>query len=129
MRRVHDGQVSFPLAQLNAAATADLDILSQYDRDNLNGAEFATQLNKLLTAYYAYLGRCVFKIKGSGFWRFHSVELARIGYTLDRRRVFIGAIPSESFPKASNVCRNANARLCVEITMETDTFAHGRLLR
>jgi glycosyltransferase involved in cell wall biosynthesis len=92
LRRVHEGQLSTPLARLNAAAVADLDILLHYGPEYLSQAEHAAQLNKLLSGYYRYLGGAVLKMRGRDFWAFHKSGLTRLGFALDRKRVFIEAI-------------------------------------
>ncbi len=80
------------MALLNAAFLADLDILLQYGPEYLSDAECAAQLDKLMTVYYRSLGGSVLKMREGSFWAFHKSELARLGYALDWRRVFIEAI-------------------------------------
>jgi glycosyltransferase involved in cell wall biosynthesis len=92
IRRVHQGQLSTPLALLNAASLADLDILLQYGPDYLSATERSAQLDRLLAGYYRYLGASVLKMRGRDFWAFHKSGMARLGYTLDWKCVIFEAI-------------------------------------
>jgi glycosyltransferase involved in cell wall biosynthesis len=92
VERVHDAQVSSLVRQRGADYLANIDILVKYGPRYLTDAELATRQEELLANYYRMLGAGLLKMKRKDFWEFHEPRLKGLGYSLDRRRVFIEAI-------------------------------------
>jgi hypothetical protein len=62
-------------------------LLYRYGRALFSPAEYEGLRARLESAYYRVLGRAAWERRPAEFWDFHAKGLARIGRTLDRRRV------------------------------------------
>lgn len=92
VERVHEGQVTKSVEQLNGGDLAYIETLIQYGPLYLSETELTRRLKELLADYYRLLGGCLLKMKRRDFWEFHKAGLSRIGYSLDRRKVLFEAI-------------------------------------
>jgi hypothetical protein len=91
VERVHEGRITKGVEELEGGTLAYIETLIQYGPVYLSETELAGRRKELLADYYRPLGGCMLKMKRRNFWEFQKAGLSRIGYSLDRRRVFIEA--------------------------------------
>jgi glycosyltransferase involved in cell wall biosynthesis len=112
--RLHPGQASSDLYELNAGSLAYLEVLLQYGPRFLNESEFADRKREVFEEYYRLLGGCVLKLKGREFWRFHSSGLRDLGCRMDWGKIGMATIrefmtesknPRTAFRKAVGAIR------------------------
>jgi glycosyltransferase involved in cell wall biosynthesis len=112
--RLHPGQASSGLYELNAGSLAYIEVLLQYGPRYLKESEFADRKREVFEEYHRLLGGCVLKLKGREFWKFHSSGLRDLGCRMDWGKIGMAAIreavtesrnPRTAFRKAVGVIR------------------------
>jgi hypothetical protein len=99
--RVHSGQWSAKMDELDAGSVSYLEVLLRYGALYLDPAEFAARRTQVFDGYYRALGGCVWKLKGREFWNFHRSRLSEMGCELEWVRVARAAI-AEAADEAKN---------------------------
>ena len=99
VERVHQGQWSAEMDNLDAGSVGYLEVLLQYGPLYLSDAEFSRRKKEVFDAYYRGLGGCLLKLRGREFWRFHRSRLREMGCELEWARV-VGAATQEAVTEA-----------------------------
>ena len=90
VERVHPHQVSSGVRKLGAGDIAWLEHLLTYGPLYLSTREFEIRKCEVFSIYYNWLGGNVLKMRGAGFWKYHTARLRELGYPIQWQRV-IGA--------------------------------------
>ena len=99
--RIHAGQWSTKMDAVNAGPVAYLDVLLTYGPLYLSPSEFAERKKQVFDEYYGWLGGCIWKLKGRGFWSFHRSRLREMQYRFEWSKLASAAIR-----KAASEARN-----------------------
>ncbi len=101
VERVHSGQWSATMDELDAGSVAYLEILLHYGPLYLSAEEFTTRQKQVFDAYYRALGGCLLKLKSSAFWTFHRSRFGEMGCEWEWDRI-VGAAIREAVTEARN---------------------------
>ncbi len=117
--RVHEGQISSRVRDLNMMELAILEIILEYGRFYMTADEFQDLKERAFDRYYRNLGGCLLKLKGREFWRFHATGLKGLGYQLSWKKVAAKALveagaemrhPGEAYQKFVNAVKSVVVR-------------------
>lgn len=77
--------------KLNTYITAQLHLLSNYGPTCLTKEEYERRLDEVTAAYYGFLAGSLLQPRGKDFWRYHRLQLAKLGYPLSISRLLAAA--------------------------------------
>jgi glycosyltransferase involved in cell wall biosynthesis len=110
--RIHQGQISARVRQLNMGALAALEHVLKYGPVYLTPAEFERTRKEAWSRYYRSMGAWVLKLGSRELWNYHRNGLNNLNQCLSWNRVLRGAVaelveevktPNVAFGKASRV--------------------------
>jgi glycosyltransferase involved in cell wall biosynthesis len=85
-RRHNEAATAFS-RRVNTYIAGNLGSLLKYGHTYLSEAECQRRFRELMSEYYQLLAGALFRGKGADFWRYHSEQLSKFGYPIERMRL------------------------------------------
>lgn len=86
--RLRPGSLNTVSLDIHTDLPAALRILKTYGQNYLTATELETLIERQLTEYYQFLGKCIFQRRDRKFWDYHRKQLTELGFGFDRVRLF-----------------------------------------
>jgi glycosyltransferase involved in cell wall biosynthesis len=86
-RRHNEAETAFA-RRMNSYIPANVGSVVRYGPWYLNKEEHQQRFDELMTGYYRFLASALFRGKSEEFWKYHTEQLASLGYPLQRFRLY-----------------------------------------
>ncbi len=98
IRNHEDSVTNQEAAPYNKIMLANLDLFTRYGPVFLNQVDYHRHLSVKLNAYYHFLARSLFNLRGKKFWAYHKAGIREAGHTF-RKAKLVKAVISELLHK------------------------------